>query len=93
VAYTYDADPGAALSQKLKLRRYTYNGAKGVLTDPLDLITNLPAHNDHGGGPLVFGPDQNDVLAFALVPADARDLTVRVDGTDRVRSRPYGGDS
>ena len=58
VAYTYDVDSGAALSRKLKVRRYTYDPAKSALTSPLDVIANLPAHDDHGGGRLVFGPDQ-----------------------------------
>ena len=58
VAYTYDADPGAALLRRLKLRRYTYDTTKFTLTNPRDLITNLPAHDDHGGGRLIFGPDQ-----------------------------------
>lgn len=58
VAYTYDTDPGEALSRNLKMRRYTYNAASKTLVDPIDLITNLPAHNDHGGGRLAFGPDQ-----------------------------------
>ena len=58
VAYTYDADAGPALSRKLKVRRYTYDPAKSALTNPVDLITNLPAHDDHGGGRLAFGPDQ-----------------------------------
>ena len=58
VAYTYDVDAGPALSRRLKVRRYTYDTAKSALTNPLDLITDLPAHDDHGGGRLVFGPDQ-----------------------------------
>src|SRR3954463_13386845 len=58
VAYTYDADPGAALSRKLKVQRYTYNPKTGTLGDPLDVITNLPANDDHGGGRMVIGPDQ-----------------------------------
>jgi PQQ-dependent dehydrogenase (s-GDH family) len=58
VAYTYDADPGNALLRRMKLRRYTYGASKGTLADPVDLIANLPAHDDHGGGRLVFGPDQ-----------------------------------
>jgi PQQ-dependent dehydrogenase (s-GDH family) len=58
VAYTYDADPGEALSRKLKVRRYTYNAAKATLIDPVDLMTRVPAHDDHGGGRLAFGPDQ-----------------------------------
>ena len=58
VAYTYDVDAGPALLRKLKVRRYTYDTAKFTLRDPVDIITNLPAHDDHGGGRLAFGPDQ-----------------------------------
>ena len=58
LAYTYDADAGPSLSRRLKVRRYSYDPAKSALTDPLDVITNLPAHDDHGGGRLAFGPDQ-----------------------------------
>jgi PQQ-dependent dehydrogenase (s-GDH family) len=58
VAYTYDIDAGPALLRKLKVRRYTYDPAKFMLRDPVDIITNLPAHDDHGGGRLAFGPDQ-----------------------------------
>jgi PQQ-dependent dehydrogenase (s-GDH family) len=58
VAFTYDADAGPALARRLKVRRYTYDTTKFTLTNPLDVITNLPAHDDHGGGRLVFGPDQ-----------------------------------
>jgi PQQ-dependent dehydrogenase (s-GDH family) len=58
VAYTYDADAGPALLRKLKVRRYTYDTATSTLRDPVDVITNLPAHDDHGGGRLSFGPDQ-----------------------------------
>ena len=58
LAYTYDADAGPSLTRRLKVRRYTYDASKSTLTNPLDLITNLPAHDDHGGGRLAFGPDQ-----------------------------------
>ena len=44
--------------RKLKVRRYTYDTATSTLRDPIDIITNLPAHDDHGGGRLAFGPDQ-----------------------------------
>ena len=57
VAYTYDSDPGPALARKLKVRRYTYTAATGKLGNPVDVISNLPAHDDHGGGRLVIGPD------------------------------------
>ena len=57
-AYTYDADDGPGLNRRLKVRRYTYNPATKSLAEPIDLLTNLPAHDDHGGGRLVFGPDQ-----------------------------------
>ena len=63
VTYTYDADPGPALARRLKVRRYTYSAASGTLVDPLEVITDLPAHDDHGGGRLVFGPDQKLYLS------------------------------
>jgi PQQ-dependent dehydrogenase (s-GDH family) len=58
VAFTYDADTSARMSRRLKVRRYTYNLAKQILTAPSDLLSDIPAHDDHGGGRLVFGPDQ-----------------------------------
>ena len=58
IAYTYDADAGPALVRRLKVRRYTYDKTKSTLGSPLDIITNLPAHDDHGGGRVAFGPDQ-----------------------------------
>jgi PQQ-dependent dehydrogenase (s-GDH family) len=63
VAYTYDADPGPALLRKLKIRRYTYNRASATFVEPVDIITNVPAHDDHGGGRLAFGPDQKLYLS------------------------------
>lgn len=63
VAYTYDADPGPALARRLKVRRYTYSAANSTLVDPREVITDLPAHDDHGGGRLVFGPDQKLYLS------------------------------
>jgi PQQ-dependent dehydrogenase (s-GDH family) len=58
VAYTYDADPGPELLRRFKVRRYTYSAATQKLTDPVDVITNLPAYVDHAGGRLAIGPDQ-----------------------------------
>jgi PQQ-dependent dehydrogenase (s-GDH family) len=55
VAYTYDADPGEALDHRAKIRRYTYDPVTQKLDTPVDIITDLPAHN---AGRLVYGPDQ-----------------------------------
>jgi PQQ-dependent dehydrogenase (s-GDH family) len=58
LAYTYDADVSAGgPSRRVKIRRYTYNAKTHTLGNPLELITNLPASDDHNGGRLVFGPD------------------------------------
>jgi PQQ-dependent dehydrogenase (s-GDH family) len=89
VAYTYDADAGAALSRRLKVRRYRYVPATSSLTEPLDLISNLPAHDDHGGGRLTFGPDQKlyltrgdnggNWLANYCTPIRSQDLPTAAD--------------
>ena len=93
VAYTYDVDAGPALSRRLKVRRYTYDTAKSALTNPLDLITDLPAHDDHGGGRLVFGPDQKlyltrgdnggNWLANYCTPNKSQDLPTAAQVTAR----------
>ena len=58
VAYTYDADPGPALVRRFKVRRYTFSGETQKLTEPVDVITDIPAYVDHAGGRLSIGPDQ-----------------------------------
>jgi PQQ-dependent dehydrogenase (s-GDH family) len=58
VAYTYDAGTGSTVDVRAKLRRYTYDAASETLTEPVDLITNLPASTDHNSGRLIFGPDE-----------------------------------
>lgn len=84
IAFTYDADAGPGLTRRLKVRRYTYDTAKSALRDPIDILTNLPAHDDHGGGRLAFGPDQKlyltrgdnggNWLANYCMPNRAQDL-------------------
>lgn len=67
-AYTYvdeekGADPQIEDSSSpyhmlyTKLVRLSYNEADGTLSDPVDLITGLPASNDHNSGRLRIGPD------------------------------------
>lgn len=57
VAYTYDADAGAGINRRAKIRRYTYDATTQTLGAPLDILTNLPASNDHNSGRLAMGPD------------------------------------
>jgi PQQ-dependent dehydrogenase (s-GDH family) len=57
LAYTYDADPGPRITRRLRVRRYTYDPGTEMLGAPMDVLDNLPAHDDHGGGRLVVGPD------------------------------------
>ena len=57
LAYTYDADSGAGVDRRMRVRRYSYDAAAQTLGSPLDLLDNLPAHDDHGGGRLAIGPD------------------------------------
>lgn len=58
VAYTYDVNPTEAVNRKAKIRRYTYDSGSQTLNHPVDLITNIPASNDHNSGRLIIGPDR-----------------------------------
>jgi PQQ-dependent dehydrogenase (s-GDH family) len=58
VAFTYDVDPGPAKSLRLRIRRYTFDAQSKRLTAPTDVLANIPAHDDHGGGRMAIGPDQ-----------------------------------
>ena len=40
-----------------KIVRLTYNKAAGTLSNPVNVLTGLPAGNDHVAGRLRFGPD------------------------------------
>lgn len=40
-----------------KIVRLSYDEASGKLSSPVELITGLPAGNDHNGGRLKYGPD------------------------------------
>lgn len=41
----------------VKIVRLTYDKASGTLSDPVDVISAMPAKNDHNSGRLKFGPD------------------------------------
>lgn len=57
LAYVYDADPGAGVTARMRVRRYTYDETAHTLGAPHDVIDDLPAYNDHGGGRIAIGPD------------------------------------
>lgn len=57
LALTYDADPGPGVTRRGHIRRYTYDQGSRTLGSPIDLISSLPAGDDHVSGRLAFGPD------------------------------------
>ena len=60
VAYTYLGQMGL----RLKVRRFSFDSARHTLEDPFDIITELPAHDDHLGGRLAIGPDEKLYLTI-----------------------------
>jgi len=75
VAYTYVdrskaadptiTDPGSPYRYLyLKIVRLTYNGSSKSLSNPIDLITGLPAGDDHVAGRLKIGPDRKLYLTI-----------------------------
>ena len=47
-----------------KVVRFTYDASKGTLSNPLNIITGLPAGNDHVAGRLKIGPDNKLYLTI-----------------------------
>jgi PQQ-dependent dehydrogenase (s-GDH family) len=64
LSFTYDEDAGAGASPRLAVRRYRYDTSARRLVEPSPVLTGLPAHDDHVGGRLVFGPDRMLYLAI-----------------------------
>jgi PQQ-dependent dehydrogenase (s-GDH family) len=75
VAYTYvdrNKGPHPHIAEERNRYRYlytkvvrlTYDREKGTLANPVDLITGLPAGNDHVAGRLKFGPDRKLYLTL-----------------------------
>jgi PQQ-dependent dehydrogenase (s-GDH family) len=64
LAYTYDVSPNAAVDRRVKIVRYTYDPAANTLSNPVELISGLPASSDHNSGRLLLGPDQK--LYYAI---------------------------
>ena len=60
VAFTYLDNSRS----RLKVRRYSYDGATETLASPVDLMVGLPAHDDHLGGRLLVGPDEKLYLTI-----------------------------
>ena len=58
VSYSYDVDPSSALDRRQRIRRYTYNARSQTASRPVNLISGMPASNDHNSGRLVLGPDR-----------------------------------
>jgi PQQ-dependent dehydrogenase (s-GDH family) len=57
-AHTEFTDPNSPYRYLyLKIVRLTYSASEAKLTNPVDVLTGLPAGNDHVGGRLKFGPD------------------------------------
>src|SRR5206468_6659855 len=55
VVYTYDADPRPdAIVRRTKVARLTYDRNAQTLGNIRDVLTGLPAGNDHQGGRLAF---------------------------------------
>jgi len=60
VSYSYLA----AAQPRLKIVRYTYDGASQRLGDPVELLSGLPSGIDHQAARLRFGPDRK--LYYAI---------------------------
>ncbi len=79
-----DDDTNPLTFRRVKIQRYTYVSETQILTDPVDLITNLSGSSDHNAGKLAFGPDNklyytigeqgNNQFARACLPILAQEI-------------------
>lgn len=63
VAYTYNVGSEHEVDRRLKIRRYTWDDQAQQLVQPVDILTDLDAWDDHNAGRLAWGPD--DKLYFS----------------------------
>jgi PQQ-dependent dehydrogenase (s-GDH family) len=101
LAYAYNVENAPeALDRRIKIVRYTYDAATQVLASPVDLLTKLPASNDHNAGRLLFGPDGNlwytigdqgsNQFANFCQPIRAQELPSAAEVSDRDWTRYVG---
>ncbi|WIY52793.1 PQQ-dependent sugar dehydrogenase [Devosia sp. YIM 151766] len=57
LVHTYETGTADAPSPRAKLVRYTYDVDNQELTNPVELLTGVPAGNDHNAGRVKIGPD------------------------------------
>lgn len=63
VAYTYNVGSAHEIDRRMKIRRYTWDEEAQQLIEPVDILTDLDAWDDHNAGRLAWGPD--DKLYFS----------------------------
>jgi PQQ-dependent dehydrogenase (s-GDH family) len=95
--YTYDADAGQDEDRRAKIRRYTYEPRTETLSDPSDVLGDLPHGPDHGASRLAFGPDGklyasrgdhgSNFLAYHCLPIRAQELPT----AEEIRARNWRG--
>ena len=64
LSFTYDDAPGPPLARRMAIRRYRFDQETRTLTNPVDVLTGLPAHDDHVAGRLAIGPDRRLYLTI-----------------------------
>ncbi|HEV7277414.1 MAG TPA: glucose/sorbosone family PQQ-dependent dehydrogenase [Devosiaceae bacterium] len=57
LAHTYESGSAQSPDPRQRLVRYTYDEQNEVLVDPVELISGVPAWNDHNAGRVKIGPD------------------------------------
>ena len=77
-----------------KIVRFSYNSATGTLSNPVNLITRLPAGNDHVAGRLKIGPDKklyltigdqgNNQLGNVCLPVGSQRLPTQKDLKNKI---------
>ena len=93
VAYTYDSGTsGAVEDRRSKIVQYQWDAEAATLADPVDLVTGIPAGEDHNAGHIKFGPDgmlysseqgpsSDDEINLLVAANRYRDTAISADGS------------
>lgn len=64
VVYTYRKSPDKVENARKRIVRFQYDSTAEMLKDPVTILDEIPAGDDHNGGRIIIGPDDKLYLSL-----------------------------